>query len=134
VRVLVDSSVIVAAVARPGVCTQFLDELVDGHVWLVSDFILDEVARKLREKFNIPQAVIAETIDRFTKLGERVEAAVIPSGECRDPEDIPILGAAVGGDADLLVTVDKDLLELRAFRGIPIVKPGEAFRRLRGSP
>jgi len=58
-----------------------------------------------------------------------VEPIVIPGDACRDPEDIPILGAAVGGAAGLLVTVDKDLLSLEQFRGIPINQTGGFLER-----
>jgi putative PIN family toxin of toxin-antitoxin system len=131
--VLVDSSVIVAAVARPGVCAQFLDELVDGHVWVASRFVLDEVARKLRDKFGVPRADVAAAVRRIKGLAEIVTAADVPASACRDPQDLPVLGAALGGRADLLVTVDRDLLDLGRWADIPIVKPGEAFHRLRAA-
>ena len=66
---------------------------------------------------------------RVQRQGEIVEPAAIPSDACRDPEDIPILGTAVWGAAALLVTVDKDLLSLEQFRGIPIIKPGGFWKR-----
>jgi putative PIN family toxin of toxin-antitoxin system len=131
--VLVDSSVLVAALARPGVCAQFLDELVDGHAWLTSRFILDEVARKLRDKFGVPKADFAEAVRRIQGLAEVVPAAEVPASACRDPQDLPVLGAALGGRADLLVTVDRDLPGLGRWADIPILKPGEAFHRLRGA-
>jgi len=45
-----------------------------------------------------------------------------------------MLGSALAGKADLLVTVDKDLLELIAFADISIVKPGEFWKRQRAVP
>ena len=42
---------------------------------------------------------------------------------CRDAEDDPILGTAVAARCDLLVTGDKDLLELGDYQTIPIVSP-----------
>ena len=41
----------------------------------------------------------------------------------RDPKDDKFLEAAVNGRADVLVTGDKDLLDLNPFRGIAIVTP-----------
>ena len=43
--------------------------------------------------------------------------------ECRDPTDDKFLELAVNGQADLIMTGDKDLLVLNPFRGIPIVAP-----------
>jgi predicted nucleic acid-binding protein len=36
---------------------------------------------------------------------------------------------AVAAKADLLISVDKDLLTLGSFQGIDIVKPGEFWKR-----
>ncbi len=122
---------IIAALARPGVCTQFLDELVDGHTWVTSRYILDEVHRKLVNKFAIPPEVAQKAIARIESLAESVLPVELESGACRDPEDLPVLGSAVSGRADLVVTIDQDLLAMGTFASIRIVRPGEGFRWLR---
>jgi putative PIN family toxin of toxin-antitoxin system len=43
----------------------------------------------------------------------------------RDLEDDKFLEAAVNGGANVLVTGDRDLLDLNPFRGIAIVTPAE---------
>ena len=47
----------------------------------------------------------------------------------RDPTDDKFLAAAIEADADFLVTGDKDLLTLEAYRHVRIVTPA-AFRSL----
>jgi len=42
---------------------------------------------------------------------------------CRDIKDDKFLELAVGGQADLIITGDSDLLVLNPFRNIPIVTP-----------
>jgi putative PIN family toxin of toxin-antitoxin system len=59
-----------------------------------------------------------------------VEPVQIPRESCRDPNDLPILGAAVAARADVLITVDKDLLEIKAYEEIAIIKPGEFWKRI----
>ena len=44
---------------------------------------------------------------------------------CRDPKDDKFLALAVNGQADFIVTGDRDLLVLNPFRGIAIVQPEE---------
>jgi predicted nucleic acid-binding protein len=44
-------------------------------------------------------------------------------GASRDPEDDKFLAAAVQAHAGYVVTGDKDLLDLKALRGVRIVKP-----------
>jgi len=45
--------------------------------------------------------------------------------ECRDPKDNKFLELAVAGDANCIVTGDKDLLVLNPFRGIKIISPSD---------
>lgn len=47
----------------------------------------------------------------------------------RDPKDDKFLEAAVNGRADVIVTGDKDLLNLNPFRGIAIVTPAAYLAR-----
>jgi putative PIN family toxin of toxin-antitoxin system len=42
---------------------------------------------------------------------------------CRDPKDNMILELAVSGQADVIITGDKDLLDLEHFEGISILSP-----------
>jgi len=52
------------------------------------------------------------------------------TGICRDPNDDFILECAVTGNADLIVTGDKDLLSLKSFRGIHLVTPRQYLDRI----
>ncbi|MGH9364483.1 MAG: putative toxin-antitoxin system toxin component, PIN family [Thermoanaerobaculia bacterium] len=75
--------------------------------------------RKIARKYRISAADRSGLIDLL-----RAEAVLLPSGEapgvCRDPDDDRLLGSAVAGGADCLVTGDKDLLSLGEFRGVEI--------------
>lgn len=46
-----------------------------------------------------------------------------------DEEDIKFLEAAIGGEADAVVTSDKHLLDVGEVDGIKIITPDEAWRR-----
>jgi uncharacterized protein len=76
------------------------------------------VARDLRESFleNIRKSA------PFVTIRERVRA-------CADPTDDKSLEAAVNGGAGILVTGDRALLAMRAFRDVFIVTP-TAYVRL----
>jgi putative PIN family toxin of toxin-antitoxin system len=123
--------VLVAAyISRAGTCASLLEDILNDHEWLTSNFILDELSRKLRDKFKYPEDEIAEIREAALIAAEFATPAEIPGDACRDPNDLPILGTAVAGRADVIITVDKDLLTLEAFRGIPIVRPGEFWKLL----
>lgn len=131
-RIVLDSSVLIAALARPGVCTELLDEVVRDHTLILSQYILGEVDQKLREKFGLSRSEAFALVFGIERQSELVEPVPIPSAACRDLADLPILGTAVGAKAALLITVDKDLLSLGQYCGISIVKPGDFWRRLAG--
>ena len=128
-RIVIDSSVLIAAIARPGVCTELLDEVARDHTLVLSEFILGEVERKLREKFEVPANEAAKLTKAIGLRAELVSPTPVDAAECRDPNDLPILGTAKAARAELLVTVDKDLLALGHFGMTAIIRPGEFWRR-----
>ena len=129
-KLVLDSSVLIAAaISRAGVCAELLEDILTHHELVISDFIVDEVAEKLRVKFKFPEGEIRQLRNLLKKVAMTVEPTEIQPDVCRDPEDLPVLGTAVAGVADLLITVDKDLLTLGTFQGIGIIKPGEFWQR-----
>jgi len=73
---------------------------------------------------------------RFLNLFGEAGVTVVPTKlsprAARDPKDVVVLGTAVAGRADLIVSGDQDLLVLRRFRGIPILDPRAALEVVRG--
>ena len=56
------------------------------------------------------------------------------SGACRDPKDDKFLACAAEGAAHYLVSSDRDLLEMRRYRGVAIVNPGQFLLALELHP
>jgi putative PIN family toxin of toxin-antitoxin system len=75
---------------------------------------------KIRRKYRIPP----EDLEAFLHL-LRVDSHPLPHGPaprvCRDPSDDALLGAAVAGGAEYLVTGDKDVLAVARYRGVTIL-------------
>jgi putative PIN family toxin of toxin-antitoxin system len=130
VRIALDSSVLIAAhISRAGVCSEMLEDILLHHELVISDFILEELGRKLVEKFSFPRRD-ADQIGAFLRrVGIVVQPADLPSDLCRDPTDVPVLGTAVAGECALLISVDRDLLDMKTIRQTPIIRPGEYWRR-----
>lgn len=78
-----------------------------------------------------------ERADRLSAYVPWCEVIDVPDNtyvpECRDPSDIPFLQLAVAGEADALVTEDRDLLSLVPVLGIPILTANEAQESLADS-
>ena len=47
-----------------------------------------------------------------------------------DPDDDEVLACALAAKADLIVSGDSHLLNLKSYQGIEIVRPAEALKRL----
>jgi len=133
VRIALDSSVLVAAhISRAGVCAELLEDVLLHHDLVISGFILEELARKLVEKFNFPRRD-ADQVSAFLRRSSIfVQPADLPPDICRDPTDLPVLGTAVAGACALLISVDRDLLDMQTVQAIPIIRPGEYWRRAPG--
>ncbi len=131
-RVVLDTSVLVAAhISRAGVCAELLEEVLTGHELVLSEFILSELQQKLYEKFGYSTAIVRALVLHLRRAAELVPPEEVPLEVCRDPDDLAILGTATAGQADLLVTVDKDLVSIGNYKGIAIIKPGEFWHRTR---
>lgn len=128
--VVLDTSVLIAAfVTTSGVCADVLKLSAREHSLVLSDYILDEYARKLTEKFGLTTSEAAAERRELSLTAALVEPLPVDSRICRDPADAAILGTALAAKADMLVTVDRDLLEITAKVGVDIVNPREFFRR-----
>jgi putative PIN family toxin of toxin-antitoxin system len=134
VRVVLDSSVLIAAfVTRAGVCSELYEDVLQHHDLILSRHILDEVGRKLSTKFLVGGDLVQKTIFAIERAAQIVDPAPVAEASCRDPDDLPILGTAVAGHAELLVTVDNDLLVLESFEQTQVIRPGDFWKRIYGS-
>jgi putative PIN family toxin of toxin-antitoxin system len=130
VRIALDSSVLIAAhISRAGVCAELLEDLLLHHELVTSEFILEELGRKLVEKFRFPAREADQVAAFLRRVAVVVEPAEMPLDLCRDPADISILDTAVAGECALLISVDLDLLDMQRINKIPIIRPGEYWRR-----
>ena len=127
-RLVLDSNVLIAAFVARGVCADLLEHAARVHDPATSEFILDEVHRKLREKIRVTTSQADQAVKLLRSRFEVVEPVTIDEEACRDPDDLPVLGTAVAARCDVLVSGDKDLLELEVFRGIRIVSPGAFWK------
>ena len=110
-----------------------LEDVLLHHDLVISDFILEELGRKLIEKFNFPKRDADQVRAFLRRVSIVARPADLPSDLCRDPTDLPVLGTAVAGKCALLISVDRDLLDMQTVQGIPNIRPGEYWRRTSGN-
>ena len=123
-RVFLDTNVLVAAFATRGMCADVVRTVLAEHEWVVSETVLGELRRVLGDKIGLPEKGVLSIIDfvrQQAKLADQKEGS--PGVSLRDPDDVPVLNEALGGSADVLVTGDKDLLELERVQEMRILTP-----------
>jgi putative PIN family toxin of toxin-antitoxin system len=126
-----DTNVLLAAFATRGLCEAVMAVCLERHEIILSDFIVEEVSRNLAGKFKMPRKRTKEILSFLREQGIFVKPADVERDACRDSKDLKILGTAVAGRADCVITGDKDLLVLERFREIAILSPREFYDLLR---
>jgi putative PIN family toxin of toxin-antitoxin system len=100
---------------------------------LVSPMIIREIARVLRNDFEWQEDGIQVLVRRIVEVAGAglIAPRTTVYAVTADPDDNRILECAVDGRADLMVSNDRHLLDLKAYDGIPIVGSVD-FRRTLG--
>lgn len=125
-RVVIDTNIIISGAFWIGLPRDVLAAIRANKAQMLATVAtIAELNRTLsRPKFQTYAAKtnqkLEQLIETYTAIVERVEPVAIPAGIVRDPKDEMILGCAVGGKADAIVTGDQDLLVLGIYEGVPI--------------
>ena len=123
-KVVLDTNVLLSVFAfERGVCVDVFRRCVVRHEMVSSRYILDELQRHLTGKTTLAVDRVDAIISQVGGLATMVEPVTLPVDACRDPDDLPVLGTAIAAQADVLVTGDRDLLELTAAGGVSVVSP-----------
>ena len=137
-RLVIDSNVWIAALISPaGAARQLVDAVLDRNTdILMSEATFAELVSRLeRPKFDRYRAPEAWNLflSELVELALWQEDAGTSNGISRDPDDDKFLALAVIGQADAIISGDRDLLDLVSHEGIPILTPAQFLQRL-GEP
>ena len=130
-RVCLDTNVLVAAFATRGLCADVFRTVLGEHDLVIGDVILAELRRVLSTKFKIP----ADRLDAIDAVF--APFPIIPKPDepatnvIRDAADHWIVATAVAGNADVLVTGDHDLLDVRNQLPVRTLEPRAFWELLR---
>lgn len=128
-RVLIDTNVLISAALNPnGIpCRAYIKAVSHPNHGLICEQNVDEMKRIFNKKFPTRLA----SLDKFLSAAlMTLELVPVPADEncsevqIRDSKDRPILRAAIGAKADVLLTGDKDFLE-SGLKNPRIMTPSE---------
>lgn len=130
-RIVLDTNVLLAGVATHGICEGLLTICFRDHTVVLSEHILQELAEHYVGKFKATDEQATLLVEAFRRQSEVVVPAATPADAFADADDLPVLGTAVAGQAECLITGDKQMLGLGNYQGIPIISPREFYDQLR---
>lgn len=130
-RVVLDTNVVVSALLWAGIPGELIHLARDGRVDMVTSApLLAELTDVLeRPRFAARVAASGLTIDQMVDGYAALAHLVRPepvAGVAPDPDDDVVLGTALAGNADLIVSGDAHLLGIGKFQGISITQAASA--------
>ena len=127
-KVILDTSVLVAALlSKNGGSARIVNLALTGRIHA---FHTDETFTELRAVLQRPKFGLGkETQEHYIHLLAEASFLVKPLAEfttvrCRDPKDDKFLALAEQVEADYLISLDADLLDLKTAGDTRIVEPG----------
>ena len=131
-RVVLDTNVLISGLfsttSTPALAVE--KAITKAQIVATAETLRELIEKLLQPKFDryVSQERREALLQRVASIVEIVEVLQAVRAS-RDPKDDKFLDAAVNGRANVLVTGDRDLLDLNPFRGIAIVTPADYLAR-----
>ena len=112
-RIALDTNVLISAYITRGLSSDVFRYILVDHELVLSEQVLGEFARILESKFGVPKKHVAE----FVRELRQHHVEPLPTNEIgydvvRDPDDRIVLHSAINAKATILITGDRDLLDV----------------------
>ncbi len=131
-KVFLDTNVIASATATRGLCADVLRTVIEFHDLVVSEQLIGELRRILKDKFGASTEMVTEVVALLQQDTLEAEALPLADLALKDPADIAIVSSALNGGADVLVTGDKEVLALKCVGSLQILTPRQFWDKERG--
>jgi putative PIN family toxin of toxin-antitoxin system len=124
VKVFLDTNVLVSGFATRGLCADVIRLVLAEHELIVSQVVLDELKRVLKQKIELPAEQIQEILAFLENQTVQPKPKLHSLIQVRDDDDQWVLASALAAKVDVLVTGDKDLLDIaEQVAGLTITDP-----------
>jgi putative PIN family toxin of toxin-antitoxin system len=105
-----------------GLCRDIVKRRLPACETVTSLVLLNELEEKLGGKFGVDPKTLP-ILKLYADHSTVVDVVPLAKPVCRDPDDDFVLATALAGNAEIILTGDKDLLVLREFQHIKILSP-----------
>lgn len=131
-RVFLDTNVLASGLGTRGLCSDVVRTVIEFHQLIISEKLVEELRRILKDKFDLPHDAIADAIWLLRQDAECAEEDPSQRIPIKDRDDIPLLSAATQANGDVFVTGDKELLKLGTLGLMRILGPRQFWEEIRG--
>jgi len=132
VRVVFDTNVVISAVMSPtGHCRSLTDRAIANEFTLVACPELTAEYLEVLDRPGIKMLLsrantrVDEFLRNLLELADLSSASPSAGVVTKDSDDDIVVGCALGGRANYIISGDRHLLELNEYRGIQILRPQE---------
>ena len=135
-RVVLDTNTVVSGFLWGEAPRTLIEAAVEERIELFTcTALIEELAgilprQKFAQRLAQKQLSISALIERYSALAEIVEPASLSGPVSPDPDDDVVLATALAAHADLIVSRDKHLRNLKHFHRIPILNATDALNKI----
>ena len=124
--IMLDANIIISAILFPkSIISETIKHIVANTSIILSQYTIDEVIKVFNKKF-------PHRIDEMELFFEKLPHRIFPLQKIdskkypaiRDIDDVPVLAYAIESKADILLTGDKDFIDVKV-EGMKILKPNQ---------
>ena len=133
-RLVLDTNSAVLGLLWGGNSGRLIEAALAGRIEIASSMALLAELQGVLARAKFAQQLarrglsVSDVFDGYAALVTIVTPALITPAIVKDPTDDQVLACALAASADLLVSGDAHLLDLKRFHGSNIVSPAEALR------
>jgi putative PIN family toxin of toxin-antitoxin system len=137
VRIVADTNTVVSGLLWGGAPQEILNAARARRITLysstalVAEFAEVIVREQFARRIRAAGLSAAELVSDYAQLAKLVVPAEIEPTVLADPDDDQVLACALAAQADLIVSRDKQLRNLKTYQRIPIVNATEALTLIR---
>lgn len=132
-RLVADTNTVVSALLWQGAPHRLFEMVLTQDLSFYSSrALIDELAevlarRKLSRAIKASGRNVATLVRHYEQLAQLIQPRALRRPVGRDPDDEAVLACAVAARADLIVSGDHDLQDLKVYQRIPIVGAADAL-------
>ncbi len=132
-RVFLDTNVLVSAFISRGISSEIFRIIVKEHDLIIGDLVLNELKQILHIKLKMPLARVNNILNYLNSFEQIKYSGEESPFEIRDKDDENILALALKSNSEVLITGDKDFLDVRKSLSIKVLNPREFLQFVKSS-